>query len=154
MMKKIIIYIPVFLFCSLSIFAQKKRESREKIRTLKIAYVTEKLNLTENEAQKFWPIYNTYNKEQYTLRGSYRVSLKKEIEKNETLDNVSEEDSKKLIALKLSIDMKLYELQKDFVKKIKDVISYKKIIKLQIAEIEFGRNLMRKYKQKRPNSKN
>ena len=153
MMKKIIIYIPVFLFCSLSIFAQKKRESREKIRTLKIAYVTEKLNLTENEAQKFWPIYNTYNKEQYTLRGSYRVSLKKEIEKNETLDNVSEEDSKKLIALKLSIDMKLYELQKDFVKKIKDVISYKKIIKLQIAEIEFGRNLMRKYKQKRPNSK-
>ena len=62
MMKKIIIYIPVFLFCSLSIFAQKKRESREKIRTLKIAYVTEKLNLTENEAQKFWPIYNTYNK--------------------------------------------------------------------------------------------
>ncbi|MFT6066526.1 MAG: hypothetical protein ACJAYY_001824 [Paraglaciecola sp.] len=154
MMKKIIIYIPIFLFCTLSIFAQKKRESREKIRTLKIAYVTEKLNLTENEAQKFWPIYNTYNKEEYTLRSSYRFSLKKAIEKNETLDNVSEEDSKKLIALKLSTDMKLYELEKDFVKKIKEIISYKKIIKLQIAEIEFGRNLMRKYKQKRPNSKN
>lgn len=154
MMKKIIIYIPIFLFCTLSIFAQKKRESREKIRTLKIAYVTEKLNLTENEAQKFWPIYNTYNQEQFTLRGSYRFSLKKAIDKNETLDNVSEEDSKTLIALKLSTDIKLYELQKDFVKKIKEVISYKKIIKLQIAEIEFGRNLMRKYKQKRPNSKN
>jgi hypothetical protein len=154
MMKKIIIYIPIFLFCTLSIFAQKKRESREKIRTLKIAYVTEKLNLTENEAQKFWPIYNTYNKEEYTLRSYYSFSLKKAIEKNETLDNVSEEDSKKLIALKLSTDMKLYELEKDFVKKIKEIISYKKIIKLQIAEIEFGRNLMRKYKQKRPNSKN
>lgn len=150
MMKKIILYISISLFCSLSLSAQSKKEGREKIRTLKIAYLTEQLNLTANEAQKFWPVYNAFDKEQHTLRGSYRFSLEQAIQKNETLDNISEEDSKKLVALKLSTDKKLYEIQKDFIKKIERIISNKKIIKLQIAEIEFGRNLMRKYRRRKP----
>jgi len=150
MMKKIMLYISIFLFCSLSLIAQDTKEGREKIRTLKIAYITEKLNLTANEAQKFWPVYNTYDKEQHTLRGSYRFSLKKAFKQNENLDNISEAESKKLVALKLSIDKKLYEANTDFVKKMEGIISYKKIVKLQIAEIEFGRNLMRKYRTKKP----
>lgn len=150
MMKKIILYISISLFCSLSLMAQGEKEGREKIRTLKIAYITEQLNLTANEAQKFWPVYNAYAKEQHTLRGSYRFRLKKAIQENENLDNISEDESKKLIALKLSTDKKLYEIQKDFIKNIEGIISNKKIIKLQIAEIEFGRNLMRKYKGRKP----
>jgi Spy/CpxP family protein refolding chaperone len=153
MMKKIMLYITISLFCSLSVMAQGEkegREGREKIRTLKIAYITEQLNLTANEAQKFWPVYNAYDKEQNTLRSSYRFSLKNAIQKNETLDNISEDESKKLVALKLSTDKKLYEIQNDFIKKIEGIISNKKIIKLQIAEIEFGRNLMRKYRRRAP----
>ncbi|MGK0412240.1 MAG: Spy/CpxP family protein refolding chaperone [Polaribacter sp.] len=150
MMKKIMLYISISLFCSLSMMAQGEKEGREKIRTLKIAYITEQLNLTANEAQKFWPVYNAYDKEQNTLRGSYRFSLKNAIQKNETLDNISEDESKKLVTLKLSTDKKLYEIQKDFIKKIEGIISNKKIIKLQIAEIEFGRNLMRKYRRRKP----
>jgi hypothetical protein len=33
------------------------------------------------------------------------------------------------------------------------VLSAKKIIKLQISEMEFARKLMRKYRKKRPDSK-
>jgi Skp family chaperone for outer membrane proteins len=153
-MKKIIILLCISLFCAHSFTAQGKKEGKEKIRTLKIAYITEQLELTTSEAEKFWPIYNMYDKEQHTLRGSYRFTLKKAIQKNETLDSLSEDESRKLIVLKLNTDKKLYEAQKDFVKKIEGVISYKKIIKLQMAEIEFGRNLMRKYKRKRSDSKN
>ena len=57
-MKKPIIITSIFLFCVLSIFGQVKKESKEKIRTLKIAYISNQLNLTSNEAEKFWPIYN------------------------------------------------------------------------------------------------
>ena len=49
------------LFFSFSLSAQVNKESREKIKTLKIAYITEQLNLTAKEAQDFWPIYNTYD---------------------------------------------------------------------------------------------
>lgn len=34
-----------------------------KLQTLKIAYITRQLNLTSEEAQKFWPVYYTYTAE-------------------------------------------------------------------------------------------
>ena len=35
----------------------------EKIQSLKIAFITQKLQLTPDEAQKFWPVYNQYDDE-------------------------------------------------------------------------------------------
>jgi hypothetical protein len=40
-----------------------KAQDGEKIRSLKIAFITQKLQLTPDEAQKFWPIYNQYDQE-------------------------------------------------------------------------------------------
>ena len=48
----------------------------------------------------------------------------------------------------------MYESKKTFIKNIKEVISYKKILQLQVAEMEFGRKLMSKYRHKKGNSKN
>ncbi len=147
-MKKIITFIFIGLFCALSLSAQG-RKSREKIKALKISYLTEQLALTSNEAEKFWPIYNIYNTEQQSLRNKYRDELKKSIKKNHALDSLNENVAEKLVALKLQTDKQLYESKNSFIKNIKKVISYKKIIKLQIAEMEFGRKLMRKYRHKK-----
>lgn len=38
-------------------------QDKEKIQSLKIAFITQKLQLTPDEAQKFWPIYNQYDQE-------------------------------------------------------------------------------------------
>ena len=40
----------------------------EKIQALKIAFITQKLQLTPDEAQKFWPIYNQYDNEIRSLQ--------------------------------------------------------------------------------------
>ena len=56
--------------------------------------------------------------------------------------------------LKLTTDQKIYESQKNFIDNIKKVISYKKIVQLQLAEMDFGRKLMSKYKHRRSESKN
>ena len=42
---------------------QPKENKEEKIRALEIAYISRKLNLTTEEAQKFWPIFNEYKAE-------------------------------------------------------------------------------------------
>ncbi len=151
-MKRIITFICISLFCTLSIQSQREKESWEKIKALKIAYLTEQLNLSSAEAEKFWPVYNTYNKEQRSIRGNYRSVLRRTIKK-EDVDNITEDEAKKLIDLKLQTDKQLYALQEKFTEKLVNVMSYKKIIKLQIAEMEFGRKLMRKYKQKEPKPK-
>ena len=40
-----------------------KAQNGEKIQSLKIAFITQKLQLTPDEAEKFWPIYNQYDNE-------------------------------------------------------------------------------------------
>ena len=86
-MRKIIIFINIVLLCVVSATAQTKDESRDKIKALKIAYITEQLNLTTEEAQKFWPIYNLYDKEQHTIRNHYKSSLRNSIKSIEEIDN-------------------------------------------------------------------
>lgn len=45
--------------------AQKRDivEGREKVKALKIAFITQKLEITTSEAEKFWPEYNEYERE-------------------------------------------------------------------------------------------
>lgn len=38
-------------------------ELRDRIRAAQVAYLSQKLDLTPDEAQKFWPLYNQYTKE-------------------------------------------------------------------------------------------
>ena len=56
-MNKITLIITLLL--TMNVVAQSP-EKRERIKALKVAFITEKLELTESEAQKFWPIYNTF----------------------------------------------------------------------------------------------
>jgi hypothetical protein len=38
-----------------------KEERQERIRALKVAYITRELSLSEREAQVFWPVYNKHS---------------------------------------------------------------------------------------------
>src|SRR6478672_1216789 len=58
-MKKIIIVLSFVLLHNYICLAQPGREGG-RIEAIKVAFFTEQLNLTSEEAQKFWPLYNTY----------------------------------------------------------------------------------------------
>jgi len=84
-------------------------------------------------------------------KGKGRLEKIKAFKSDKNLENLSETDAKELVLLKLNTDKKLYESQKVFINKMEGILSAKKIIKLQVAEMEFGRKLMRKYKFRGPN---
>ena len=68
-MKHHIFLLFIMLGCFSGIKAQNGDETRaEKIESLKIAFITQKLQLTTDEAQKFWPVYNQYENEIRTLQ--------------------------------------------------------------------------------------
>lgn len=144
------IYILLFsLFLSTLMFSQKNnKESWKKIKALKVAYLTEQLNLMSDEAEKFWPLYNEFDKKQGKLRNSSRMKLRKMIREKGDIEAITDEEAKGLITFKLSNDKALYELQSEFVKKVGKIISHQKILKLQLAEMEFARKLMKKYRKK------
>lgn len=148
-MNKIKYIIWIFLFCYGFSYGQFNRESREKIKTLKIAYITEQLNLTPKEAEKFWPIYNAFEEKQFKLKLKNRMEMRNALKDKNNIESLTEKEATNLVTKKLKNDKAIYETEKNFIEKISNIISSKKIIQLQVAEIEFSRKLMKKYRKKR-----
>src|SRR5687768_4964201 len=58
---------------------------QERVRALKVAFITQKLNLTSEEAEKFWPIYSEYQDKRDVVRQQLAENRKKINEQSETL---------------------------------------------------------------------
>lgn len=144
------IFFLTFLVATISVQAQVKikKQSREKIHALKIAYISDKLDLTEKEAEKFWPIYNKFDKKFMELRVEERYKLKKSIKEAGGLETLSEKDATSFLDRMVAIEKEMYDTKKAFFTSLKKVISSKKIIKLQMAERDFNRNMLRKLRKK------
>ena len=68
----------IIIFC-LSAFAQPPKnhpEKREQIEALRISFITQRLDLTREEAQRFWPVYNEYHDALESLRKERREEMK------------------------------------------------------------------------------
>jgi predicted restriction endonuclease len=59
-----------------------------RIEALKVAYLTRKMNLSPEEAQRFWPIYNLYSNEIKEARAKAKQNGKTELELEETILNI------------------------------------------------------------------
>lgn len=147
-MKYIVMIMTAVFFAVGTVSAQNPRQ--ERIKSLKIAFITEKLSLTSDEAQKFWPIYNTYDDANYQLKN---VKLKKI--KNELLvkgiEDISEQEAKSILAKIERIEADLYNERKKLVDRLLDVISAKKIILLKKVEDDFNRELLKRLRERRMN---
>uniref|UniRef100_UPI0040483AD4 sensor of ECF-type sigma factor n=1 Tax=Flavobacterium sp. TaxID=239 RepID=UPI0040483AD4 len=147
-MKTKIIYPIVFLLISSLSFSQGFKEKKEKVKALKVAYITEQLDLTTEEAQKFWPIYNAFDDKQSELRHEKMRAILDRFEPV-NVEKLSEKDASTLLTQMESVEESLFALRKKFIKDLQGVISAKKIIKLKKAEEDFNRTLLRQIKERR-----
>ncbi|UAY52355.1 hypothetical protein [Ferruginibacter albus] len=71
-MKKIYLLIS-FLFVISFVKAQNGQPGnrQQNIEALKVAFISKELNLTPQEAEKFWPVYNQYSQETKAIYKSY-----------------------------------------------------------------------------------
>lgn len=85
-MKQVYTILAAFMLITFSATAQvveKKKEPGGKIEALKIAFITKKLDLSIEEAQKFWPVYNKYSAELRQVRIDARTNKTPELETEE-----------------------------------------------------------------------
>ena len=87
-MKKIILLILLYGGFLFSAAAQDEQHDGGRLQAYKIAFLTKKLNLTPEEAQKFWPIYNQYMGEIRKTRIDARQNKEGEIPTEEKLLNI------------------------------------------------------------------
>src|SRR5882757_8128127 len=74
-MKKIFSVLVILCLLTPSAFPQARPEQpgAGALESYKIGYITNRLNLTPAEAQKFWPIYQMYSSEVRQVYFSYRT---------------------------------------------------------------------------------
>lgn len=133
------------LLISFSFYAQGPK--KEKVKALKVAYLTNSLSLTATEAEKFWPIYNAYDQKQFELRHEKMKMIKDKLE-SESVDNLTDKQASAMISQIESVEDDLYQNRKKFMTSLKAVLSPVKILKLKKAEDDFNKTLLRQYKNK------
>jgi len=147
MKTKFILPIIILLVTSLS-FSQGFRDKKEKVKALKVAYITEQLDLTTDEAQKFWPVYNAFDDKQGELRHEKMRAILDRFQPG-NVDKLSEKEASALLIQMEKIEEDLFNLRNKFIKDLQGVISVKKIIKLKKAEEDFNRELLKQMREKR-----
>jgi len=88
-MKKYLLIIALFFGFTIAGMSQDEdKKDGGRIEALKIAYLTRKLNLTTEEAQKFWPVYNKYADEIRKAQIEARQNNTSEIDRDEKVLNI------------------------------------------------------------------
>ncbi len=145
---KYIATLGLLLFLTVASFAQD-RPDREKIKALKVAFITERLDLSSKEAQLFWPIYNEHESNMEDLRVKEWSQVRYKIKKANTL---SEQEADDLLGLYTALEKEKQDSYKRLFSKLKNVLSSKKTLLLIQSEDDFKRKLMQMYRQKQRNN--
>lgn len=150
-MKNIRYILPILVFfLTVNVFSQKRiKHDPDKIKNYKIAYITDKLGLTEKEAEKFWPVYNAHEKKMSELRKEESAKVWKLIRSKDEISDLSEAEAKNVITSMMAMQEKYHKVNKEYAQKLKSILSYKKILQLKVAERGFKRQLFEKLRKQR-----
>lgn len=145
-MKRIILGISLLLLSSLSLVAQN---SRDQIKALKTAFITNALELTPAEAEKFWPVYNAFSQNIHEMKTVKTQQIARKIRLAGGLENLSNVEADAVLQDFIDIDFNVANEKKKLHKNLKGIISSKKIIKLFRAEQNFNKELLKRLREKR-----
>lgn len=141
---KNVIKIFLLFWITLPAFAQDDEEPpapmdpkvKARFDAARAAYITERLELTAEEAEKFWPIYREFADKRQALRQQFREAKKEG------------KDEKTLVDLQLKLKQQEVDLEKDYSGRLLKIISAQKLMNLRTAEREFNRLIIRQIQQR------
>lgn len=135
-MKKLL-YILFFISISLSTFSQGGK--KEKIEALRVAFITQQLNLTSDESQKFWPVYNEYQDKARAARREFKTT---------TNSFTTDKEAQEFLDAELLFKQRELNLYKEYYDKFKKILPLKKVAMLRQAEEEFKKELLKQLQGK------
>mgnify|MGYP000040918449 CR=1 FL=1 len=121
---------------------------RKEAKALKIGIYTEVLSLTEEEAKKFWPVFNEYEEKQQALREEMG-KLRRNVADN--FDDLSEKELEESIDKMMDLRQKEVALEVEYYERYKDVLPIKKVALIHKAEMMYKRALISKMRERHEN---
>ncbi|MGE4587303.1 MAG: hypothetical protein AB7D05_08180 [Mangrovibacterium sp.] len=149
-MKRFLILAGLFLLF-IQAFAQKGGpRDFDKYKSMKVSFMTEKLELSPQEAQNFWPLYNEFDKKRFELHQERR-NLEKRIKEN--YNSYSEKKFEQISDSIIAHYRKDYELMQEYHVKFRKVLPAKKVVMINPVEDEFRFMMIREFRDKKREEK-
>ncbi len=152
---KQLIVIALLMLIPLVNFAQRGKmfgKVKEKINAQKVAYITKELDLTPQEAQVFWPIFNEFEAQRRQINQEF---VGKNIEERVLdINTLTDKEALEMADNQIILAQKLLDLRKKYHAEFKKVLSAKKLLKLYQAEKDFNKYLLKEIKERRQDRKN
>ncbi|HPF92832.1 MAG TPA: hypothetical protein PLV65_02780 [Tenuifilaceae bacterium] len=140
MKKFIIITSALSILFAFSTYAQSNTEKEDLVKAQKIAFFTEKLNLTPDEAQNFWPVYNSYWEKKNVIIEERKKAMQYCAE---NMSKMSEKEIERYGDMYINFHKQESDLLVEYNKKFKQILSPEKIMKLYQADYDFKTYLLR-----------
>lgn len=144
-----IIVILIFTFC-VKVNAQKG--GKERIKAYKTAYITEELDLSSKEAEKFWPVYNQYDKKLFILKVEKSRKERRRIKELGGPESLSDEEATNVVFSMLTNEKEASVIKEKMYKELSKILSPTKLLTLYQAERNFNKRLLSEYKKRKPNN--
>ena len=140
-MKKLFFIFSLLFSLSISsfLFAQSE-EQIKRFEEEKVAFFNRELQLTDSEAEKFWPIYNDFYNRKMRI-GEDEKNLLRYFEKNR--DNINDQEISDLLAKYIDINDRKNQLEKEYHNEFKKILPDKKVMMLYVVDRQFRMHLIR-----------
>ncbi len=120
---------------------QRGRGGFEQVEAERIAFITKYLELTSDEAKRFWPVYDDFRNRRDQLVQE-RHNSSRYFQQN--YQNLGEKEAEELADKYIALQLREARLTEDYHKKFKEVIPPVKVMRLYEAENVFRMQLLRR----------
>lgn len=133
------------LLCTTITFAQEGNRrgpqmDNEKLQAARIAFLTNRLELTPTTAKAFWPIFTEYDNEKSTLSKKY--GAQKRLLFDQGTRNISDENANEMLTIYLEQKQAELDLEKIYLSRFKEVLSLRQVWRVIRFDSDFRRSLM------------
>lgn len=154
-MKKLIACISC-LFAAVLLFAQpqskpgdeQRKKDWERLQAEKIAFITQELDLSPEEAQVFWPVYNQCWKEAHAANKKMRDAF--DAFRGKKADELSEKELEAKVDAYVQAYKASNQVLSDWYPKFKKVLPIRKVAKLYQAEEAFQQRMINNLRRAHP----
>ncbi len=150
------ILLTAFLFQGVTLFAQSKAQKREEwqkvVTEYKHDFITNDLNLTNDQQGKFFPLYDKMEEETSKLVRETRMLENKISKQLKNGENVSDVEFDAATQAIYGLKIKEGEIEKEYLTKFKQILTKKQLFQLKVAERKFAKELIKIHRKKKHGS--
>jgi len=135
----------ILLMLTNSVLFSQQGQVRERINSERIAFFTEKIDLSQEEAEKFWPVYNDYSDRKEEINREMQRQ-RFSISRNGT--SMSDAEMEESLKKYVNLQNDEHELFNEYHQKFVNILAPRKVMMLYVAEVQFKQYLLRKLKER------